>query len=308
MPTMETEPGTTEPSVIAISWLAAVASIPVALMGAACGQGFGAVVGGCHWIGVALPLDRQVWALVNQPVLNFASLPGAGGYWLGSTAFPLLVAATVVHFMPRSRSLIGELISVQLAWAMSAIALAWLPLLDTSDGHVVRFLSLRGQPASLVWLAPFAGACAAILPTLRLLELTRRRRPDVSRRHRLWVVTIHLGPPAALWFGSASVVRGEIPLPPTIALAALFVSTLLFAWLWYPKPYVHPLELPTGKATTALAIAAAVLVSFVWMTGRPLANGQRAGLLWGQAHSFNNIRPWINPISATDVEIGDPAD
>ncbi len=308
MPRMETEPGTTELPVIAISWLAALASIPLALIGAACGQGLGAMAGGCQWIGVSLPLDRQVWALVNQPTLNFASLPGARGYWLGSTLFPLFVAATVIHFVPRKRSLVGELVCVQLAWAITAIAVAWLPLLDASDGHIVRFLSLRGRPTSGVWLAPFVAACVAILPTLRVLELSRRRRPDISRRYRLWVVTIHLGPPVVLWLVAASFVRGEILLAPTVGLVALFASVLLFAWLWYPAPFVHPLELPGRSAIAALAIVALASISFVWLTGRPLADGRRAGVLWGQAHAFNNIRPWIEPMSTSGAEVVDAPD
>ncbi len=78
MPAMQTEPRATSPLVVAVSWLAASVALPFALIGASLGQGLGALIGGCHWIGVTLPLDRQVWALVNQPVLNFAALPTAG--------------------------------------------------------------------------------------------------------------------------------------------------------------------------------------------------------------------------------------
>ena len=47
--------------------LAAVAAFPGALLVAVAGQGIGALLGGCGWIGVSTPVDRQVWALVNQP-------------------------------------------------------------------------------------------------------------------------------------------------------------------------------------------------------------------------------------------------
>ena len=100
MPQMETEPGTASPSAIAISWLAASAAIPLTLITAVFGQGIGALAGGCHWIGASVPIGRQVWALDNQPVLNFSSLPGAGGYWLGSTAVPLVIAITEVSGIP----------------------------------------------------------------------------------------------------------------------------------------------------------------------------------------------------------------
>ena len=155
MPKMETERGMTAPSVIASSWLAASTATPLALIAAACGQGLGALIGGCQWIGVTLPIGRQVWALVNQPALNFASLPAAWGYWLGSILLPLLVAATIIGILPRPRSMVSELFSLQVAWAMTTLAMAWLPLVDTNDGHLARFLSLHGfSPPFPFWPCP----------------------------------------------------------------------------------------------------------------------------------------------------------
>jgi len=294
---METEPGTTAPSAIAISWLAATVAVPLALVGAACGQGLGAVVGGCHWIGVTLPLDRQVWALVNQPVLNFSSLPGASGYWLGSILLPLVVAASIIGFLPRTRSLVTELGCVQIAWAMSTVSVAWLPLLDPDDGHLIRYLSLHGWPPGWVWSAPAVAAVIALLPTLRLLELARRRHPDIKRATRLLVVIVHLGVPICGWVVVASVVRGSIPVLSTVAIALPFVSAVVFAWLRYPAPYVHPLDLPKASEITVLFLAATILAAGLWFMGRPLPDDRSAALLWGSAHSFNNIRPWVAPRS-----------
>ena len=45
MPAMETEPGTTTLSVIAISWVGAAAALPFALISATFGQGLGALIG-----------------------------------------------------------------------------------------------------------------------------------------------------------------------------------------------------------------------------------------------------------------------
>ncbi len=307
MPAMETEPGTTTLSVIAISWVGAVAALPFALISATFGQGLGALIGGCHWIGVSLPLDRQIWALVNQPVLNFASLPRAGGYWLGSILLPLVVAVTIIGFLPRARSLVTQLSCVQVSWAMSLVAVAVLPVLDSEDGHVARFLSLHGWPTTLAWLCPIFAAGAAVLPTLRLLQLARRKRPDIRRSHRLLVVAVHLGLPAAGWLTLISLVHGAVLVPAIIAAAAPVLAALTFAWWRYPNPYVRPLELPTAGQIIGLTLAAVILAAIVWVAGRPLADGHSAGALWGTAQSSNNIRPWIEPWSITgDAATNEP--
>lgn len=297
MPPMETEPGTASTSVIAISWLGASAALPFALISAAIGQGLGALIGGCHWIGVALPLDRQIWALVNQPLLNFASLPRAGGYWLGSMLLPLVFAVTIIGFLPRARSLVTQLGCIQISWAMSLVAVAVLPVLDSEDGHLARFLALHGWPTALVWLSPVFAAGAALLPTLRLLQLARRRRPDIRRSYRLLVVAIHLGVPAVGWLGLVSLVRGSVLMPAIIAAAVPLIASLAFAWFRYPAPYVRPLELPQAGEIFALALAAVIFAASVWVAGRPLADGQSAGILWGTAQSSNNVRGWIEPWS-----------
>jgi len=294
---METEPGTASTSVIAISWLGASAALPFALISAAIGQGLGALIGGCHWIGVALPLDRQIWALVNQPLLNFASLPRAGGYWLGSMLLPLVFAVTIIGFLPRARSLVTQLGCIQISWAMSLVALAVLPVLDSEDGHLARFLTLHGWPTALVWLSPVFAAGAALLPTLRLLQLARRRRPDIRRSYRLLVVAIHLGVPAVGWLGLVSLVRGSVLMPAIIAAAVPMIAGLAFAWFRYPAPYVRPLEMPKAGEIVGLALAAVIFAASVWVAGRPLAGGQSAGILWGTAQSSNNVRGWIEPWS-----------
>ena len=294
---METEPGTASTSVIAISWLGASAALPFALISAAIGQGMGALIGGCHWIGVALPLDRQIWALVNQPLLNFASLPRAGGYWLGSMLLPLVFAVTIIGFLPRARSLVTQLTCIQISWAMSLVALAVLPVLDSEDGHLARFVTLHGWPTVLVWLSPVFAAGAALLPTLRLLQLARRRHPDIRRSYRLLVVSIHLGVPAVGWLGLVSLVRGSVLMPAIIAAAVPLIAGLAFAWFRYPAPYVRPLELPKAGEIVGLALAAVILAASVWVAGRPLTDGQSAGILWGTAQSSNNVRGWIEPWS-----------
>jgi hypothetical protein len=300
MPKMETEPATSRLSVIAISWLGAAVALPFAPIGAAFGQGVGAIVGGCHWIGVTLPLDRQIWALVNQPVLNFASLPRAGGYWLGSIFLPLVVAMTIIGFLPQARSWVTQLSCIQIAWAMSLVAVAVLPVLDSEDGHLARFLMLHGRPTALVWLSPILAAGAALLPTLRLLQLARRRRREIRRSYRLAIVAIHLGVPAVVWLGLVSLVHGSLLMPAILAAAAPLFAAFVFAWFRYPEPYVRPLERPKAGEIVGLAVAAVTLAALLWVSGRPLADGQSAGVLWGTAQSSNNVRPWVEPWSIKD--------
>ena len=297
---MQTEPRINAPSVVAISWTAAIAAFPLALVLAVLGQGLGALVGGCQWIGASLPLDRQVWALVNQPVLNFASLPSAGGYWLGSLMVPLIVAALVIPLLLRSTSLIVEISVIQLAWGAAVVAVAWLPLLDQGDGHLVRWLDLHNLPATLVWLAPALAAVAGLLPTLRLLELARRRQKDTGRAYRVVLIVFHLVAPVVVWVGLVSLIRSAVPLEATLAIAVPVFAAILLAWLRYPAPYVRPIERPTVSSVAGLVFCAATIVVVVWITGRPLPGDASAGVLWGSPQAYNNIRPWIEPVSILD--------
>jgi hypothetical protein len=158
-----------------------------------------------------------------------------------------------------------------------------------------------------VWLSPVLAAGAALLPTLRLLQLARRKHPDIRRSYRLLVVTIHLGVPAAGWLGFVSLVHGSLLMPAILAAAAPVFAALAFAWVRYPGAYVRALDLPNAGEIVALAVAAVMLFAIVWVAGRPLADGRSAGILWGTAQASNNVRPWIEPWSLTgDTETVPP--
>jgi len=306
---MRSEPGMAAPASVVGSWMAAAAALPLALLLAAAGQGLGALAGGCSWIGLSLPLDRPVWALVNQPTLNFAALAGATWYWLGSWLLPVLTACGILGLRPRTRALLVELLCLQLAWAAVGVAGAWLPLLDLEDGHLARWLALHRLPAALLWAAPAAAALAAILPTIRLLALARRRRPDIGRLGRVALVCVHLGVPSGAWAGLAWLVRRELPLPAPGGLALPFAVAFGLAWLRYPPAHVGRLERPTILGFAALAVAIAVAAAALWYGGRPLPGGRAAGLLWGHPGDFNNIRPWVEPqmLELPDRPSPDPA-
>ena len=72
------------PKIVLFSLVAAAGALAGALLVAILGQGLGGLIGGCGWIGISSPLDRQVWALMNQPTLNFSTLLRSLGYWAGS--------------------------------------------------------------------------------------------------------------------------------------------------------------------------------------------------------------------------------
>lgn len=294
---METEPKIWSPGVVCLSWSAATAAFPLALVVAAVGQGLGAIAGGCQWIGLSLPLDRQVWALVNQPVINFSSLPSASGYWLGSLILPLIIAAGIIPFLPRAHSLFAELSVVQMAWSTALVAGAWQPLLDYDDGHFARWLSLHDRPHELVWVAPILASVIALVPTIRLLEMARRRQSSARSTARFGIVAIHLGLPLVAWIVLTTSVRGSLPIAATIAAAMPLVTSLTVAWLRYPTPYVRPLEPATPSRFAGVLFVALLIAIFVWFAGRPLPEGRSAGILWGSPQAFNNIRPWIDPWS-----------
>jgi hypothetical protein len=286
--------------------LAAAAAFPGALLLAVAGQGLGALAGGCGWIGLSTAVDRQVWALVNQPTLHFATQLASLGYWLGSLVLPLAVAFAAVPLLPRPRSLAAELIVVHAAWACAVVGLAWLPLLDPEDGHLVRWLELWHLPAPLVWLAPALAIPAALPPTLRLLALLRIGRPDTGRALRLLTVMLHLALPAAAWVAAVTALLGEPPVPSALAAGAVVVVALSTAWFGYPPAFVHRLRPLALSSWLLLALLAAAVAGAVLLAGHPLPEGRRAGLLWGRPGASNNIRPWIEAAPLSDLTRGRP--
>ncbi len=308
MPAVVRSSDVAAPLGVGFGWLVALATIPGSLLIAVVGQGVGAVLGGCRWIGLSAPLDRQVWALVNQPALNFASEPRAIGYWLGSLAVPLLVGLGAVHLLPRPRTVAAELWSLHAAWGAIAVAVAWLPLLDPTDGHLARWLALGGLPPSLAWLAPITAAVAAFPPTLRLLALARAVRPHTGRGFRLALVGLHLAVPCAMWAGLAWWLRGAPAVTPMVAMLVPLAVAGAIAWFGYPAAFVHRLE-PLSRGSWFRATVAAVLVATLLLAGgRALPAGRRAGLVWADPAPTNNVRPWIvtapvwRPWSADDLE------
>ncbi len=295
MPAVNRSVDVLTPRAVLASWLLAAVALPLALVLAMLGQAVGAMLGGCRWIGMSLPLDHSVWALVNQPTLDFAARPAAVGYWLGSLVLPLVVALLGIGFVPRPRSLGAELAAVQITWAAAVVAVAWLPLLDPLEGHLARWLALGRHPTELISVAPAVAAIATVPAVLRLLALLRGARRQSGRGLRLGAVLLHLVLPCAAGLGAAATLLHPTPVAALIGAAAPSVVALAIAWYGYPTPFVHPLTALGGRTFVVAALAAVLLWAMVWTTGRPLGDGTSAGVLWGRSNGFNNIRPWIQP-------------
>jgi hypothetical protein len=293
MPAVRQRIDVAAPEGIFYGWLAAALAFPLTLVLAASSQGVAALVGGCGWIGISLPMDRQVWALVDQPALNFASEARALGYWLASSVVPLLFGLGSISLLPRARSLAAELLFLHGAWAATAVGVAWLPLLDPGDGHLTRWLALGGLPWWLVWLAPVLAAPAAVPATLRLLALARSARQHAGRWFRLAVVGLHLAAPCAAWCCVVWALRGEAAIAPSLALLAPLATAGAIAWIGYPAPFVHRLRPLNPASWLRLAALATVMAALLLAAGRPMPGDRRAGLVWSQPGENNNIRPWI---------------
>ena len=290
------------PGVLA-GWLAAAWALPFAALLAVLGQAAGAVMAGCSFIGLTLPVDRPVWALVNQPLLSFAASPAASGYWLGSLVAPAVVAAFTLGFVPRPRSTAAELAAIQVVWSAIVVGLAWLPVLDLSDGHLARWLHFRRLPEPLVAAPAVLAAALAIVPALRLLAMQRSARRHLGRGLRLLTVLLHLWLPASLWFALATVVAGQPAAIPLLAVAGPLLAVAVVAWIGYPATLARRLAPVTVGAFARGLMVATLLGSLTWLAGRPLSEDRRSGILWGAPTSTNNIRSWVEPLATRDFEL-----
>jgi hypothetical protein len=259
------------------------------------GQGIGAWLGGCSWIGITLPLGRPVWALVNEPSIHFASLGAADGYWLGSLVLPLLLALLAPTLIPRARTAGAELLMVQLGWGLAVIGLAWMPFLDPSDGHLVHWLDFRRLAAFWIWAAPAAAALAAFIAVRRLLKLLDTALPHAGLAARLATVALHFWLPTAGWILLTGILAGPV-FPRVLAAVAIPCgAAAAAAFFGDAAPHFHGLG-PVGARTWVYGIAATLVAgALVWGSGRPLADQRAAGVLWGRPLATNNIRAWVAP-------------
>jgi hypothetical protein len=295
MPPMHRRPGLGSPGSLLASWLAAAAALPASLLISAAGQGAGAVAVGGGWIGVCTPWNRQVWALVNQPVLNFASLSAAGGYWLGSWMAPFLLTVLMMPLSLRLKTASGQLAAIQSAWIALVVAASWHPSLDPHTGHIARWLQFQGLPTELRWLTIAAAAAAAVPIALRLLAIARITRFHLGRGRRLALVIAHLFPVPVGLMAVTIAVEGAAPIEACIAAGIPLAATVGVAWFGFPAPLTHPVAAVTPRALITLGAAALLAWTCGYATGRPLPDNRAAAVQWAREGSFNNIRDWMEP-------------
>lgn len=290
------------PTGLLASWLGAAVALPLSLFGAAAGQGLGALFAGCRWIGLSVPWDRQAWALVNQPVVNFAALPDAAGYWLGSWIAPLLVAVLAIPLSLRLRALSSQLFVVQWAWMAAVIGVSWQPSLDPNLSHFSRWLVFRGLPSELRWISAAFAVAAAVPIVLRLIAIARINRYQLSRARRLLLVMLHLLPAPLAWAVTTAVIRGAGEVEACVAAGLPVLAVLAVAWIGYPPPVTHAVAPVGGWGLARLCVIVALVWGVFWIAGRPLPDDRSAAVQWAQDTSTNNIRPWMEPLRAPWVE------
>ena len=295
MPPVNRRPDPLAPMGLLASWLAAVIALPLSLFVAAAGQGVGALFARAGWIGLSVPWDRQAWALVNQPVINFASLPSASGYWLGSWIALLGVAAVAIPLSLRLRGLASQLFVVQWAWMAVMIGISWQAALDPHLSHLTRWLQFRALPAELRWVSVVLAAAVAIPIVLRLIAIARITRYHLSRTRRLVLVVLHLLPIPLAWAATTTAIRGEFQLEASIAPGVPALVVLIVAWIGYPSPLTHHVAPIRGRAVAYLGVMMIVVWAAFWTAGRPLPDDRAAAFLWGRDKSTNNIRSWMEP-------------
>jgi hypothetical protein len=287
------------PAGLLASWTAGLIALPLTLIVAAAGQGFGALAAGGSWIGVSLPWGRQAWALVNQPVLNFASLPSATGYWLGTVAVPLSIALLAMPLSVRVRTLASQLFMVHWAWTCIVIGVLWQPALEPAVSHPIRWLRFRGLAPELWWVVAACAPVVVIPVILRLLAVARITHHHMGRGRRVLVVSAHLLPVPAVWAVVSTAARGTVfPVEAWVLFTIPVALALMVAWIGYPAPLNHPVTSVRGGTIASLVVVAAALWFFVALAGRPLGNDKAAALQWGHSSSFNNIRAWMEPLRA----------
>ena len=306
MPPMHRRPDLGSPRSLLASWLAALAALPASLLISAAGQGMGALAAGGGWIGICTPWNRQVWGLVNQPVLNFASLPAAGGYWLGSWLAPMLLAVLMMPLSLRLRSASGQLAAIQSAWIALVVAASWHPSLDPYSGHIARWLQFRDLPTELRWLTFVAAAAAAVPIALRLLAIARITRFHLGRGRRLVLVIAHLFPVPVGLIAATILFEGVVPIEACIAAGIPLATALGVAWFGFPAPLTHPVTAVTPRALITLGVAAVLVWACGFATGRPLPDDRVAAVQWARDGSFNNIRDWMEPWHAPWLDPGEP--
>jgi hypothetical protein len=279
------------------SWLAGAGALPAVILFMVLAQGLGAWFGGARWIGICTPLTRHPWALINQPNLAFSASTAASGYWFGAVLVGLALAVFAPALANRSKADAARFATIQLSWAAAVLAGAWFPLVDLEDGHLTRWLALHDLPIVMVWITPLAAGLAVIPTLLQLLALGREGRTTFGIGARLLTVALFLWAPVFVWVVVVSLLCGAVVMQSCLAcLLPIMISATVAARGWGRDRVVEQVFISV-RSFLGIVVLSSMMISAVWLCGRPLAGGRVAALLWSTPNAFNNIRDWIEPIS-----------
>jgi hypothetical protein len=301
MPRVDRRPNLTRPRSLLTSWLAGLVGIPFTLLLAAAGQGLGTLAVGGAWIGICLPWDRQVWALVNQPALSFSASIAASGYWLGPWLAPLAVAS-IVPLTRFLRSLGSQIVAIQLGWSALTIGAGWSALLEGTDGQIARWLQFRALPVELRWAVLFASIIVVFPMVIRLLSIDRVVHYHAGRGRRIGLVMTHLWPATILWIALFVAIHKTLPVASCIGAALPLIVGLLVAWFGFPPPPTHAMTPVRGWTPAALAIVLAAMLALLVAAGRPLPDDRYAAVQWLADTPTNNVREWMTPWPAPWID------
>lgn len=278
--------------VVLLSWALAVVLWPVAWWGLTVAQGLGVVLAGGGWIGVAVPLGAQPWALVNEPGIAYASSRAAlWGYWLAPLLAPALLAGLLPWLAPApSRGWAGELALFHVAFASAALGLAWAPPLGVADGPAAGLLRFwKVDPSHTVTTAALVAVVVVQGAVIRLAARWWAAPGGPRRGRRVRTVLVHGLMPAFGWVAIAALAGWPAAGRSLRMLAAPLLGAVVAAFLWVPGSPLPRLERPEWR-TLLLAAAAAVVVAVLALWAGAPAGGQARALLWGEPMATNNVR------------------
>lgn len=282
------------PRVILLSWATAAGIWPLLWWLLALAQGLGTTAAGGSFIGLAMPLARQPWALVNQPTGAFsASLAALPAYWLAPALLALAIAVAGPLLAPAPPSWWGELTVFHLAMAAAALGLGFAPALGTDDGPARGLLTFwQVPPALFMAVAACLGALGATLAVIRLSGFLWAAPGGPTRRRRLLVALVHGIVPGVAWLMAAWLAGWRLPLVASVLLVFVVLAPLAFAWTRVPhSALARPSRPGAVKLGLTLVAGGAVLV-LAAAAGRP-ESGRVRGFLWRDPGKTNNIRSAI---------------
>ena len=228
------------PRVVALSWAVALVVWPLVWWLLAAATGAGVSLFGGDWIGLAVPLGGQPWALVNEPGIAFAvSRAALLGYWLPSLALAAVLALALPSLAPGGKGWVGELVVLHAATACAVLGLAWAPPLGVHDGPAAGLNRFWHVPPGVTIAASLVVAVVAVQPVvIRLCAALWRAPGGPLRRRRLAAVALHLVLPALTWATMATIAGWFAPLAAYLTVFTVLAAAIVGAFSWLPK---HPI-------------------------------------------------------------------